>query len=68
MSWILRADMEQKILKTGNSLAVSIPASFARVLGLQPGDIVHIKTDAVRGILTYTFHGSGQLTLLASKK
>jgi antitoxin component of MazEF toxin-antitoxin module len=60
--------MDQKVLRTGNSLAVSIPAEFAKALGVQAGDTVKIKPDAVKGVLTYTFRGSGQLTLLPSRK
>lgn len=57
--------MTQKILKTGNSLAVTIPAKFARIMGLKPGVDVKVKSDLTRGVLTLYFSGSGQLSLLS---
>jgi antitoxin component of MazEF toxin-antitoxin module len=60
--------MRQKILKTGNSLAVTIPSKFVRILGLKPGDAVEAKGDLVKGTLHITFTGSGQMTLLTSGK
>jgi antitoxin component of MazEF toxin-antitoxin module len=59
--------MQQKILKTGNSLAVTIPSGFVKILGLKPGDEVKVKSDQAGGRLTIFFHGSGQLTLLPKK-
>lgn len=56
--------MDQKILKTGNSLAVTIPADFVKIFGLRPGSAVKIKADPIKGTLTYTFPGSGQMNLL----
>ena len=56
--------MDQKILKTGNSLAVTIPSKFVKILGLKPGDNVGVKGDLVRGTLRLTFTGTGQMTLL----
>jgi antitoxin component of MazEF toxin-antitoxin module len=60
--------MRQKILKTGNSLAVTIPSKFVRILGLKPGDEVEAKGDLVKGTLRITFTGTGQMTLLTSNK
>jgi antitoxin component of MazEF toxin-antitoxin module len=59
--------MDQKILKTGNSLAITIPAQFAKTLGLRPGQPVAVKVDLATGRLTITFHNSGQLSLLPKK-
>ncbi|HBC73035.1 hypothetical protein A2379_00990 [Candidatus Amesbacteria bacterium RIFOXYB1_FULL_47_13] len=56
--------MQQKIIRTGNSIAVTIPAEFAKNLGLKSGGSVRVKTDSSRGTLTLIFHGTGQLTLL----
>jgi hypothetical protein len=58
--------MNQKILKTGNSLAVTIPSNFVKILGLKSGDNVQIQTDLRKGSLKYTFSGTGQLPLLTS--
>jgi antitoxin component of MazEF toxin-antitoxin module len=60
--------MRQKILKTGNSLAVTIPSKFARILGLKPGDEVVVKTDYAKNIIHCGFTGTGQLNLLDSNK
>ncbi len=60
--------MKQKILKTGNSLAVTIPAKFVRILGLKPGDTVEVKSNIAKGTLHSTFTGTGQLNLLSSGK
>lgn len=59
--------MNQKILKTGNSLAVSIPSDFAKIFGLRPGSTVQVKADPIKGTLTYTFPSSGQMNLLKLK-
>jgi antitoxin component of MazEF toxin-antitoxin module len=58
--------MYQKILKTGNSLAVTIPSKFVRILGLKPGDEVEVKSDLFKGTLRCTFTARGQMTLLQS--
>jgi antitoxin component of MazEF toxin-antitoxin module len=60
--------MRQKILKTGNSLGLTIPSKFVRILGLKPGDDVEVKSDLAKGILRCTFTGTGQMTLLSSAK
>jgi antitoxin component of MazEF toxin-antitoxin module len=60
--------MQQKILKTGNSLAVTIPAKFVRISGLKPGQTVEVKSNIAKGTLRYTFAGTGQLTLLSTGK
>jgi antitoxin component of MazEF toxin-antitoxin module len=59
--------MQQKIIKTGNSLSLTIPADFVKVLGLQPGQTVETKADALAGTVTHHFSGSGQLNLLTKK-
>ncbi len=60
--------MDQKILKTGNSLCVTIPSKFVRILGLKAGDDVQVKSDLARGAMKCIFTGSGQMTLLAPSK
>jgi antitoxin component of MazEF toxin-antitoxin module len=60
--------MEQKILKTGNSLAVTIPSRFVKILGLKPGQTVQTQSNIAKGTLRYTFTGTGQLPLLSTGK
>lgn len=60
--------MHQKILKTGNSLAVTIPSNFVKILGLKSGMEVIVKSDLAKGTLKCTFAGTGQLPLLSSRK
>ncbi|KKU55907.1 hypothetical protein A3H89_00415 [Candidatus Amesbacteria bacterium RIFCSPLOWO2_02_FULL_48_11] len=56
--------MRQKVIKTGNSLAVTIPADFVKNYGLKPGSTVNVRPDLARGTLHLAFPSSGQLTLL----
>jgi len=52
----------QKIIKAGNSLAVTLPSSLVKVLGLKPKDkVVVIQKDAES--ITYKFLNPQQLTL-----
>jgi antitoxin component of MazEF toxin-antitoxin module len=56
--------MRQKVLKSGNSLAVSIPARFCRTLGIKPRDAVLVQADYVNGTVQYTFKFSSQPPLI----
>ena len=56
--------MSQKVFKTGNSLAVTIPADFARSVGIRPGDLVKASVKSENGELLFVFSGAKQLTLL----
>lgn len=53
----------QKIIETGNSAAVTIPAAFMKALSLRIGDQVEAAPDASRGHIIYTFPGARQLRL-----
>lgn len=55
--------MAQKVIKTGNSSAVTIPAHFVRDLGIRIGDNVKVNLDPEEGKVTYTFSGAKQLPL-----
>ena len=55
--------MTQKVIKTGNSAAVTIPAEFARDLGIRIGDPVKIKLEKDKGRILYSFSGVKQLLL-----
>lgn len=54
----------QKIFRTGNSLAVTVPSDFARDLGIKSGDEVKVRVDKSRGKIVLEFSGVRQLPLL----
>jgi len=53
-----------KIIQTGNSLAVTIPAKFAKKIGIRLGDDVRVREKPESGQLIYTFKNMRQLPLL----
>lgn len=55
--------MSQKILKTGNSLAVVIPADFIKDIGAKAGDEVKVFPKPEKGKVLYKFSGACQLPL-----
>lgn len=55
--------MSQKILKTGNSLAVVIPADFIKNIGAKAGDEVKVFPKPEKGEVLYKFSGACQLPL-----
>ncbi len=57
---------KQKIIKTGNSLAVTIPSRFAHSLGIKPGGEVEVEIKPETGQIVYTFSGAKQLPLSQS--
>ncbi|MDO8609315.1 MAG: AbrB/MazE/SpoVT family DNA-binding domain-containing protein, partial [bacterium] len=40
------ADTKQKIIKVGNSLAITLPAAYVKEGKIKAGDIVHIEHNA----------------------
>ena len=56
--------MSQKVFRTGNSLAVTIPVDFARSVGVRPGDLVRTSSRTEKGQLIFVFSGVKQLALL----
>jgi len=56
--------MRQKVIKTGNSLAVTIPAGFAQVVGIKAGDEVKLELKLDKAQAIYSFSGHKQLPLL----
>lgn len=54
---------KQKIIKTGNSLAVTIPAPFVHTIGIRAGQEVRVKVEPETGRVVYTFSGTKQLPL-----
>ncbi len=55
--------MMQKIIKAGNSIAVTVPAEFCKDLGIRVGDEVRVETRPESAKVIYHFSGSGQLLL-----
>ena len=55
--------MSQKIIKTGNSLAVVVPSDFVNTVGVKPGQDVEVKIVPETGQVVYTFSGSKQLSI-----
>ncbi len=53
-----------KIVQTGNSLAVTIPAKFAKQIGIKLGDEVELQLQPESGRLTIFFKTMRQLPLL----
>jgi len=58
--------MAQKVIKTGNSAAVTIPADFVKDLGIRIGDPVKVKLDPENNKVVYLFSGTKQLLLSES--
>ena len=54
---------KQKIIKTGHSLAVTIPANFVHSLGIKPGQEVQVEVEPENGQIVYRFSGAKQLSL-----
>jgi antitoxin component of MazEF toxin-antitoxin module len=54
---------KQKIIKTGNSLAVTVPADFVHTVGIKAGQEVKSKVQPETGQVIYTFSGTKQLPL-----
>lgn len=53
----------QKVIKSGNSLAVTVPKKFAQAMGIHKGDNVKIERRIDRGQLILHFSGVQQMTL-----
>lgn len=56
--------MKQKIMKVGNSIGVTVPADFVRVIGIRAGETVEVKTKPEKGEVIYKFSGIQQLAFL----
>jgi antitoxin MazE len=62
----LRRNMRLRVQKWGNSLALRIPAAFARQAGVGSGSEVELELDGERLIITPTPAGSYSLAELLS--
>jgi len=60
--------MGQKVIKTGNSAAVTIPHEFMEALNFKIGDGVKASLDYQNGTITFTFSTARQLRLKEPKK
>lgn len=60
--------MAEKIIKTGNSAAVTLPAKFMRDLNLKIGDSVEVEMDYAKGEITFRFPGARQLHLASPRR
>ena len=58
----------QKIIKTGNSAAVTIPSEMLKSLNLQIGDKTEARMNFSEGSITYIFPEIRQLRLEEMKK
>jgi antitoxin component of MazEF toxin-antitoxin module len=54
---------KQKIIKTGNSLAVVVPSGFVKTVGVKAGQEVKVETAPEKGEVVYTFSGTKQLSI-----
>lgn len=55
--------MIQKILRSGNSAVVTVPAGFLKTVGSRIGDEVEVRTWPDKARVTYQFSGVTQLPL-----
>ena len=53
--------MNQKVFRTGNSLAVVVPSRFVMAIGIKPGDKVQVRIEESRGRVVYRFSGARQM-------
>lgn len=60
--------MAQKIFRTGNSLAVTIPAEFVQDMGIKRGDSVKVKVDKEKGKMILEFSGAQQLSFIKARR
>lgn len=60
--------MAQKVIRTGNSAAVTLPAEFVKILNLRIGDPVEVTINYVKGEITFRFPSVRQLPLAVKKE
>lgn len=58
----------RKVIKTGNSLALTIPSKSIKEFNVKEGDMVLVKINRTKASISYTFSGHPrQLSLIGSK-
>jgi len=55
--------MKQKIMRSGGSLVVTVPADFVKAVGVKTGDKVEVTAIPQKGQVIYKFSGVAQLPL-----
>lgn len=55
--------MKQKIMRSGNSAVVTVPADFIKAVGTKIGDEVEVEVIPEKGKVIYKFSGVSQLPL-----
>ena len=59
----------RKVIKTGNSLALTIPSKSIKDFNIKEGDPVSIKINHSKASITYSFSGHPrQLSLISHQK
>lgn len=54
---------EQKVIKSGNSLAVTLPSKLVKGISLKAGDLVGVSISLDQTKITYEFKQPRQLSL-----
>jgi antitoxin component of MazEF toxin-antitoxin module len=57
----------RRIIKTGNSLSLTIPSKIIDIFNLKEGDVALIKVNRTKTSLTYIFKGHPQQLSLIKK-
>ncbi len=58
----------RKVIKTGNSLALTIPSKSIKDFNIKEGDLVQLKINKTKATVTYIFSGHPrQLSLISQK-
>jgi antitoxin component of MazEF toxin-antitoxin module len=58
----------QKIIKAGNSLAITLPSHLVKTLGLRPSDPVTVTISLDQTKISYSFDSARQLTLTSASR
>jgi antitoxin component of MazEF toxin-antitoxin module len=60
--------ISRKVIKTGNSLAITIPSQSIKDFNIKEGDIVLLNVNKTKARISYTFSGHPrQLSLMGQK-
>ena len=59
----------RKVIKTGHSLALTLPSDFVDKFAIREGDMAQVSINSQKSSITYTFTGHPQqLSLVNSKR
>ncbi|MGI5841335.1 MAG: AbrB/MazE/SpoVT family DNA-binding domain-containing protein [Patescibacteria group bacterium] len=58
----------RKVIKTGNSLAITIPSKSIKEFNIKEGDLALVKVRKSQASITYTFSGHPRQLSLIDKK